>query len=166
VNKVTNLSTVVRGKAEPDSTVSIKAGNKELGNTQVDNDDLFKIKVSKQKIGTELVIIATDQSDNISETTKIKMIDGKVLAESTSLLGHIKSGKSYIYSDLDNKVEKESSEGYKDAVYYIKKQATFNGEDYYFISENSSATSGVIGWMKASDLSTHVHKAVYKKSYI
>jgi len=82
---------------------------------------------------------------------------------STSRLGHINGGKSSIYRMPYNQIDKESSEGYKNTVYYIKKQATFSGALYYLLSRNSSATTGTIGWMKASDISGRVHKGLDKE---
>ncbi|ASN04124.1 hypothetical protein CFK40_03445 [Virgibacillus necropolis] len=72
-----------------------------------------------------------------------------------SRIGHIKGGQSFIYSYGEDKLEKESSEDYKDSVYYIKKEAIYNGELFYLISNRPSAIHGVIGWMKASEMSSH-----------
>src|SRR5699024_11119241 len=51
---------------------------------------------------------------------------------------------------------------YTNAVYYIKRQAVVGSDTYYLLSTNPSATTGVVGWAKSTDLSTHDHKGVDK----
>src|SRR5690625_1572837 len=72
-----------------------------------------------------------------------------------SRIGHIKGGESYIYSDPTEPTVKESSEDFKHNSYYIKKQAKSNGELFYLLSNQPSAVKEVVGWMKASEMSTH-----------
>ncbi|SDC05490.1 bifunctional autolysin [Terribacillus halophilus] len=88
----------------------------------------------------------------------------KITEQSTSKLGHL-HGDAVIYPDLKNPASTLSAvnDGYTDAVYYIKKQATLSGELYYLISKEPSATNGVVGWVKASQLSTHDHKTISKE---
>src|SRR5690606_13445858 len=45
-------------------------------------------------------------------------------------------------------------------VFYIKKQATYNNVLYYLISRNPSAVTGVIGWVKATDMSSAEHSTI------
>lgn len=78
----------------------------------------------------------------------------------TSRLAQIKADKSYIYVEPTNLREKKSVKGYQDSVYYIKKQARYRGELFYLLSKKPSAQNGVIGWMKASDVSSHIHVAI------
>lgn len=80
----------------------------------------------------------------------------------TSLLGHIQAGESYIYEAPTSTKILDSTKTYKNYVYYIKKQANFNGERFYLISNRPSAVDGVIGWMKASDMSIRSHIAIDK----
>ena len=72
-----------------------------------------------------------------------------------SLLGHIKGGISFVYSTHTDLKEKESSDKYKNSVYYIKKQATYSDDLFYLLSNQPSAQKGIIGWMNASDISSH-----------
>ncbi|MCM3225282.1 GW dipeptide domain-containing protein [Terribacillus saccharophilus] len=83
--------------------------------------------------------------------------------QSTSRLGHLRA-KAVIYPDVNNLSVSidAASEGYTNAVYYIKKQAKINGQLHYLISKEPSSTSGVVGWVKASDLSTHTHTTIDK----
>src|SRR5690625_3816052 len=79
----------------------------------------------------------------------------------TSRLCHIRGGESYIYSSPKNVLDKKPSHNYKNRVYFIKKQATYNGELFYLLSNHPSATKGVIGWMKAATVASHVHVAIH-----
>lgn len=84
--------------------------------------------------------------------------------EKTSRLGHIRSASRKIYKTAgDESTAFAAGTKYTNAVYYIKKQAKVDGVTYYLISKNPSYKTGVVGWMKASDLSTHVHTGVDKK---
>src|SRR5699024_4390784 len=58
----------------------------------------------------------------------------KPVESKTSRLGHIRGGTRYIYKTLGNESTKFSSVPYQNAVYYIKKQATYNGKTYYLLS--------------------------------
>jgi teichoic acid transport system ATP-binding protein len=80
--------------------------------------------------------------------------------EPISRIGHIKSGKSSIYSTLSDETEMKSSEDYKYNAFYIKKEATHNGELYYLLSHEPSAIDGVVGWMTASRISSQSHVAI------
>ncbi|PSL40673.1 beta-N-acetylglucosaminidase [Planomicrobium soli] len=87
------------------------------------------------------------------------------VVSSVNLLGHLKSTSNYIYKDYKKTaVFTKAGAANFDEVYYIKKQATFNNVLYYQISRNNSATSGVVGWVKAKDLTTQKHLEVDKKA--
>lgn len=84
--------------------------------------------------------------------------------EPTSRLGHIKAGASYVYVTPTDTTGKKSSASYRHNVYYIKKEATHNNELFYLLSRRPSAQKGVIGWLKASEVSSHSHVAIDKDS--
>ncbi|SNZ04642.1 bifunctional autolysin [Terribacillus aidingensis] len=79
----------------------------------------------------------------------------------TSRLGHLRGG-AVIYPDMNNPSTALDAvkDGYTDTVYYIKKQGNIDGELYYLISKEPSSTNGVVGWVKASDMSTHAHTTI------
>src|SRR5699024_6297791 len=81
---------------------------------------------------------------------------------STSKLGHLHSN-AVIYETIGDESTSFSAEDYLNAVYYIKLQAEANGETYYLISQHASSEKGVVGWVKAEDLSIHSHNAVDRK---
>ncbi|MYL47362.1 mannosyl-glycoprotein endo-beta-N-acetylglucosamidase, partial [Virgibacillus halodenitrificans] len=79
----------------------------------------------------------------------------------TSKLGHINGSQTVIYkdiNDLSNNIVAGTK--YTNKVFYIKKQAKKAGELYYLISTVASSTSGVVGWVKASDMWAQDHVAV------
>ncbi|GAB4074057.1 hypothetical protein GCM10028778_15600 [Barrientosiimonas marina] len=80
--------------------------------------------------------------------------------EPVSKLGHIKGGISSIFPSLDELDQGMSSDQYKNHVYYIKREAVYYDELFYLLSTEPSAQTGVIGWMKASDMASHVHIAI------
>src|SRR5690606_5547219 len=80
-----------------------------------------------------------------------------IARRSTSKLGHLKSGTALIYKKIGNSSSAISAEEYTGAVYYIKQEADYNGHIYYLISHAPSASTGVIGWVKASDLTVKDH---------
>lgn len=82
---------------------------------------------------------------------------------STSKLGHIRNNNVRIYEKIGGKSVAAGSK-YTNAVYYIKKQASQGKDVYYLISTSPSAVNGVVGWVNAKDLSTHIHVGVDKKA--
>src|SRR5690625_5167777 len=87
-------------------------------------------------------------------------VNNEYVERPISILGHIRTGESYIYSSPKDPEDSMSSNKYKNAVYFVKKQATYKGELYYLLSNNPSSSKGIIGWMKAKDMSVHRHVAV------
>lgn len=82
-----------------------------------------------------------------------------------SKLGHLKNSSTVIYTDLNNLTDNfVSGASLQDSVYYIKRQAESNGQVYYLLSEQPSSTNGLIGWVKAGDVSVHDHKGVDSRS--
>ncbi|NLJ19254.1 glucosaminidase domain-containing protein, partial [Globicatella sulfidifaciens] len=97
----------------------------------------------------------------------IEETQSNITESSTSRLGHIRNSAVRIYKDLSRMSNYEvAGTNYTNAVYYIKKQAEYNGDLYYLISTEPSATKGVIGWVKSTDLSTHTHVGIDKDSKI
>ena len=83
----------------------------------------------------------------------------------TSKLGHIRNDQVKIYPEIGNSSTAfVAGSDYTNAVYYIKEQAVMNDQRYYLLSKNPSSTSGVVGWVKESDLSTHDHKGLDRKA--
>ncbi|NHC41932.1 mannosyl-glycoprotein endo-beta-N-acetylglucosamidase [Bacillus sp. MM2020_1] len=82
----------------------------------------------------------------------------------TSLLGQIKSASVKIYKMIGNHNTSFSADStYTNAVYYIKKQAKVNGQVYYLLSKQPSSEKGIVGWVRAVDVSTYTHVGVDNK---
>lgn len=82
-----------------------------------------------------------------------------------SMLGKIKTGNVKIYKSTDNlSGYAKSGNKHTNKVYYIKAQTVVNGQVYYNISNQPSAVKGVVGWVKADDLSTNLHVGVDYKA--
>jgi len=105
--------------------------------------------------------VETNQDLEIDEFYN-KKYNNDYIESPISILGHIRAGVSYIYPSPKNSTKGELSNKYKNAVYFIKKQATYNNELYYLLSNQPSSIKGIIGWMKAEDLSVHRHVVVDK----
>ena len=71
VNKVTDKSTKVTGKAEAGSTVTIKSQNKKVGSAKVDKNGKYTVKISKKKAGVNLYVSAKDKAGNTGKATKV-----------------------------------------------------------------------------------------------
>jgi internalin B len=84
----------------------------------------------------------------------------RLTERTTSILGHLNRSAT-IYKNPGVKEESQrAANGYLNKVYYVKKQASLNGNTYYLISQQASSTRGVIGWVAASDMSVHKHVGV------
>lgn len=71
VNKVTVKSTAVKGKAEANSTVYVKAGKKVIGSAKANKSGNFSVKIKKQKAGTVLQVYAKDKAGNTGKAAKV-----------------------------------------------------------------------------------------------
>ena len=165
VKEVTDRSSSIAGAAEAGSVITVKAENTMLGTGTADADGNYSILIPKQKAGTKLLVTATDSAGNISEAKELTVQSKIYQGLNISRLGHLDSVNVRIYEDFETPSEYTlAGKEYTDEVYYIKKQSTFENAVYYLISRNPSSTSGVIGWVKASDMSTHTHKGVDRKA--
>lgn len=73
VDKITDQQIVITGKADPNVKVIAK-GTKIIGQKTAEKGK-FKITIKKQPAGTEISIYAKDASGNISESTRMTVID-------------------------------------------------------------------------------------------
>lgn len=71
VNKVTVKTTKITGKAEAGAKVTVKVGNKVIGQATANNKGNFTVKISKQKVGSALSITVKDKAGNISKVKKV-----------------------------------------------------------------------------------------------
>ena len=91
---------------------------------------------------------------------EVDLLNEDYIEKPISRLCHIKTSDSYIYSTPMSETEKISSKDYRHNVYYTKKKATYKDELYYLLSSKPSGKYGVIGWIKASQVSSRLHLAI------
>ncbi|MBT2581271.1 cell wall-binding repeat-containing protein [Planococcus sp. ISL-109] len=75
IKEVTDKSTAVKGSAEAESFVSVKAQGTELGKAKANKDGNFEVSIAKQKAGTKLSVTATDAAGNISTAVETTVSD-------------------------------------------------------------------------------------------
>ena len=75
INTVDNNDHFVTGKAEANSTIIIKKLNSVIGIGKADTKGSYHIKVSKQKAGTVLTVVAKDEAGNQSAASITKVLD-------------------------------------------------------------------------------------------
>ncbi|MGE6256762.1 Ig-like domain-containing protein [Heyndrickxia sporothermodurans] len=75
VNQVSDKDKKVTGTAEAESTVTVYAGKTKLGSGKADKNGKFSIAIKAQKANTTLTVTATDKAGNVSEATKVTVLD-------------------------------------------------------------------------------------------
>ncbi|MDI3236399.1 S8 family serine peptidase [Exiguobacterium antarcticum] len=75
VETVTDANDTVKGKTEPGSMVTVKAGTSILGQSRVKEDGTYAVTIGKQPAGTLLSITSTDIAGNVSQASSTKVID-------------------------------------------------------------------------------------------
>lgn len=74
VHAVSDFTKAVTGKAEANSTVSVKIGKKTY-TAKVDTKGTFSVTIPSQKAGTRLELSAVDSDGNVSKVVKVTVID-------------------------------------------------------------------------------------------
>lgn len=126
-----------------------------------------KLSKTEREAYKNNILTGVPEDENIKMLEKIEVSKGDTYREDyTSLLGHIKGGQSYIYSNPINQDEKIPSNSFKNSVYYIKKQLSYQGNTYYLLSEERSTEKGAIGWMDSTDLAVHLNLSIDEDSKV
>ncbi|WP_084157991.1 leucine-rich repeat domain-containing protein [Bacillus manliponensis] len=71
VHAVTDKTTEVTGKTEPNAVVSVFVDTTKIGSAVADKDGNFTVQIPAQKGETELTVIAADKAGNKSEPAKV-----------------------------------------------------------------------------------------------
>ncbi|MBS7427882.1 MULTISPECIES: N-acetylglucosaminidase [unclassified Virgibacillus] len=162
IENKSNLDT--EGHSNYGTENNLEVEDKEAENESVPNSS---IKDKATEKNTEQGV--QENQDNGNEIKKEEVLESRTLTSqtinesNTSLLGHIKKGTK-IYKTIGDTATSFSSDKYLNKVYYIKKQAKMGDQLYYLVSTEPSSTRGIIGWLKAKDLRTHIHKGIDKKN--
>jgi hypothetical protein len=75
VNAVDDNDKSISGKAEANSTVTVKNGKTTLGSPKVDKSGNFKLAIKSVKAGTKLTFTAKDAAGNVSKITTVTVAD-------------------------------------------------------------------------------------------
>src|SRR5690625_288196 len=148
---------------EPKNDEQSNEEEKQSDSEEAQSDDKSDDEATTEETEEEKEEQNKEKLEEEKENNEISTFASKPQTSSTSRLGHIRGGDRPIYKELGGKSFKATSK-YQNQVYYIKRQAKMDGNTYYLLSDQPSATKGVVGWMKASDVSTHSHTGVTKKS--
>jgi hypothetical protein len=89
VNKVKEIDTFVKGKAEPGSTVFVKVGSSTIGTGKTNSLGNFSVTIKKRKAGTKISVVVKDNAGNSSKTTSLTVLD--VIAPKTPKVNTIRS---------------------------------------------------------------------------
>ena len=123
--------------------------------------DEYRKNVLSTPVQTETI---SKSEDTLVYTTTDEFIDESddYEIQLESRLAHIRGGKSYIYESPNNQGANKPSDKLKNKVYYVKRSASYRFEKFYLLSTKPSGEDGLIGWMKETDLQTHVTTFVDK----
>ncbi|MEH7612801.1 Ig-like domain-containing protein [Gottfriedia acidiceleris] len=75
VNRVDNNDKVVTGKAEANSTVTVKKGTTTLGTIKATSTGTFSVTIPVQSAGSTLTVTAKDAAGNTSVGTSVTVVD-------------------------------------------------------------------------------------------
>lgn len=83
VNAIDNNDLVITGKAEANSTVTIKNGSKVIATAKVTSKGVFSTKIAAQKAGVKLTVTAEDSTKNKSSNATVTVADKTAPAKPT-----------------------------------------------------------------------------------
>lgn len=99
---------------------------------------------------------------------KEEIVSTDFIDKPVSMLGHFRSGESFIYNSLSDLTESINSQSYKHKVFYIRKQSSNGKDSFCLLSEKPSGVEGVVGWVNLTNLALHRHIIVDcdKKNFV
>lgn len=112
VNPISNINTLVFGKAEANSTIYVNSGMKTIGTGKTSSTGNFSVKIPKQAAGTILTVYAMDAAKNKSKATSIRVLGAP---------------KIYSISTITYRTVKVSGKSEPNTTVYIKKGSIFLG---------------------------------------
>ncbi|MCA1026842.1 GW dipeptide domain-containing protein [Cytobacillus kochii] len=113
----------------------------------------FTVKKA-EKVGSNIWYQGTLEGKEVwMHSSSLSLMNESVI----SRLGQISVKSVKIYTDLVNNKYVLAGDKYTNEVFYMKKQAIYNGQTYYLISTQPSSEQGVIGWVKSTELVSHPH---------
>lgn len=95
VNKVNDQATKVDGSTEPGVTVIVRVNGVEQ-RTTADSNGRFSVEITPQKAGTVIEVQAIDAAGNLSETTKVTVVDEQAPARPVITSGEVTDQTTYL----------------------------------------------------------------------
>ncbi|MFE3976863.1 MULTISPECIES: Ig-like domain-containing protein [unclassified Peribacillus] len=149
VNEVSDKATLVTGKAEIGSIVTVKYNNKNIGTATADKKGNFSIKISKKKAGSLLYASAKDKAGNTGKAAKVTVKDktapgapkvNEVNDKATKVTGKAEIGSTVTvkYNDKNIGTAKSDKNG-KFSVKISKKKA---GSALYVSAKDKAGNTG------------------------
>ncbi|WP_129691540.1 Ig-like domain-containing protein [Gottfriedia acidiceleris] len=137
VNRVDNNDKVVTGKAEANSTVTVKKGTTTLGTVKASSTGTYSVTIAVQSAGSTLTVTAKDAAGNTSAGTNVVVVD--VIPPAKPTINRV--------DDNDLKVTGKAEKG---SVVTVKKgttvlgSATTNSSGVYSVSIKAQKKGTVI----------------------
>ncbi|TWT07053.1 S8 family serine peptidase [Planococcus sp. CPCC 101016] len=131
VDKVKETSIAVTGTGEVNALVTVKNGATVLGTATVDRNGMYAVAIAKQKVGTVLSVIATDQAGNSSAAKEVTVTDGtapaitlknKVTHHSTRVIGTAEAAAQVVVKNGTTTIGKATSDAKGEYEVKIGKQ--------------------------------------------
>ncbi|WP_370221670.1 Ig-like domain-containing protein [Cytobacillus sp.] len=154
VSEMTILDTAVKGKAEPGSTVEVKADDTTLGSGAADTDGKFEINIPQQKAGISLIITAADANGNKSE--KIQLTVQGITFPDVSSEHRFHKEISYLSGELvitgfpDGSLRPNATVTRAHAAIMIGRALKLDGEQRDTIFSDAGATLKASGYIAAA----------------
>src|SRR5699024_175184 len=121
----------------------------------------WKSMTKKEREAYRDGVFIEDEDDSLIEAEDpVPPFDHKYTEQVASRMGRFRAGESYIYRKPNDTRGKVSSKGYRNSTFYMKRRAVYNNELFYLLSSLPSGEDGVIGWVKASAVSSPRHLVI------
>ncbi|ASK62143.1 mannosyl-glycoprotein endo-beta-N-acetylglucosamidase [Virgibacillus phasianinus] len=137
-------------------------------NNSASNQEKVKKEKKQPDITRKTEMDSINRNKSVNQLTESKsdtITEKEIKKNNTSRIGHIRSLSVMIYKNLtDMSSYIAAGEEYTNRVYYIKEEAYVNEDTYYLISLEPSRINGVVGWVKAKDMSTYTHTGIDSKT--
>lgn len=119
-----------------------------------------RVKYRNAAISNQKKILAGKKEQNevdINDFLKEKRPNNIYKETPVSYVGRISGNDPHIYISPKDRSNAKSIKKYRDHTFYIKRKSIYEDDLFYLLSKKPSGIDGTIGWVRATDLSTHRH---------
>lgn len=141
-------------------------GSKDIVNKDLTPYKQLKFKINRtEKVG-KYIWYRGDLNGKTVWIMGNNFMEVDIEKSSTSKIGRIQNANTNVYGDImqGTSLSKAGSRR-TDKIFYIKKQAKFNNQLFYMISNRRSSTKGVVGWVKSEDIREQSHSVANEKNF-